>query len=160
MGPLPVPWPRLVTTDEVGSLLTALTEAPDRDVPGVLAAASWSSSAAAARRAMETAPAVARRLAETQWSVFASLTSLDGDRLQEARRLLGRTRDLLAHDELAAPLVPGLAQLEREAVQLITAVPPPPQPPVSRSTSGRSAPTGSSRSSRRCASKSAKDDSA
>lgn len=131
VGPLPVPWPRLVTTDEVGSLLTALAEAPDRDVPEVLAAASWSSSAAAARRAMETAPAVARRLAETQWTVFASLTSLDGDRLQEARRLLGRARDLLAHDELAAPLVPGLAQLEREAVQLITAVPPPPQPAAS-----------------------------
>ncbi|WP_168929655.1 phage resistance protein [Nocardioides sp. GY 10127] len=135
LGARPDPWPRLVTADEVGTLLARLGEASDADVPTVLAAAAWTSSAAAARRSMEQAGAVTRVLEQAQWHVFVSLGAITDERADRARDVLGRARDLLAHDELAASVVTGLAALDREAVRLLTTAPPPPVtppgPPVS-----------------------------
>jgi hypothetical protein len=109
----------------VSALLDSLmTESDDKRLIEKLAQAEWPTSAAAAKRSLESAEQVGRMLHNTNWDVVRALRTVTDNRKDEAVALLERLRDTAARDELAASLVTELPVIQREAIRLFTVTPP------------------------------------
>jgi hypothetical protein len=115
---------RWATAAAVRTLLDALqAEGDDLKLVESLAAVTWPTSAAAARRSLDSAQQVGRRLRDSQWDVFRALGRVVGERADAARSLLERLADTASRDELAASLASDLPEVQREAIRVLTAEP-------------------------------------
>lgn len=121
---------RWQTAAAVRSLLDDLVvTADDGDVVTRLAATTWPTTAAAARRSLDTAQTVADALRGAQWQVFGGLASVTDERVDEARSLLLELVDVSRRDELSAALAPVLGSVATRGLTLLTSNQPPPPPP-------------------------------
>ncbi|MBY9075953.1 DUF6079 family protein [Nocardioides sp. WL0053] len=121
---------RWATASAVSALLDSLmTESDDKRLIEKLARAAWPTSAAAAKRSLETAEQVGRTLHNANWDVLRALRTVADNRKDEAVALLERLSDAAARDELSASLVSELPVIQREAIRLFTVTPPPLPPP-------------------------------
>jgi hypothetical protein len=122
---------RWATAAAVRTLLDEmLLQGDDLDMIATLAAATWPTTAAAARRSIESMTALGEVLMRTQWEVVRALRAITDDRADEAKSLLDRLADTAARDEFSANLLTVLPAVQREAVSLIARTPSPPPGPV------------------------------
>ena len=141
---------RWQTAAAVRSLLDDLVvTADDGDVVTRLAATTWPTTAAAARRSLDTAQTVADALRGAQWQVFGGLASVTDERVDEARSLLLELVDVSRRDELSAALAPVLGSVASRGLTLLTRNEPRRRPAWSRASAGQGAYDGQCRSTRR-----------
>ena len=120
------PHDRLRTAAALRSLLEQLANDPeDLAVVAMLAAAQWPTTAAAAKRSLETESSVSAALERANWQVFSALRTVGPDKQAEATTLLEELRDTARHDELVLPLPPVLASVAERGLTLLTEEPDP-----------------------------------
>ncbi|HOB94381.1 MAG TPA: phage resistance protein [Aquabacterium sp.] len=110
------------------ALLAAMAAAPDDSLVAVLAQAALDTSEAAVGRSLAQAAACAEALNQTRWQVIDGAMARAGTQ-PAAAALAARLAELLQADEHVLPLKARLAEIERDAVALLTVAPPPPPPP-------------------------------
>ena len=92
---------RLRTASAVGALLDAVGEASsDQEVVAAVARVEWPSSAAAAKRSLESAARVVGAIQEAHWDVLRRLADATDERRDRARSLLGRLSEAWIRDGL------------------------------------------------------------
>lgn len=111
---------RLRSAEAVLALLRALEAAQRKGRIEIVARASVATSLEAMGRSFRSAAEVHRALEATKWELFTAITALPGDRGEAALAVRAKLVEVLTHDEYAQPLAPVLAQLEREAIRLLT----------------------------------------
>jgi hypothetical protein len=124
---------RLQTASAGLKLLESLLSPQSTGVVAVLASATMPGSDQALGRSLKSATQVLGTLESINWEVFEAVERLQDARRDAAERIRGRLRDALTQDEFAMALAPVLAQAQRDALNLIVEVQPPPtkpQPPV------------------------------
>jgi hypothetical protein len=111
---------RQVSAESAQALLASLSQAEEIDLVSTLAGASLNTSEAAVSRTLGQAQTCADALTNGGWQLFDALRGLEDHRRDAAAGIMTRLVTLLAADEHAAPLKAGLAELERDAMSLLT----------------------------------------
>jgi len=118
---------RQQSAESAQALLATLTQAAEGDVVSSLAAATLSTSEAAVSRTLGQAQACADALTNGNWQLFDVVRDLKDHRRDAATAIMNRLVELLTADEHVVPLKSRLAELERDAMQLLAAAAPAPQ---------------------------------
>lgn len=119
--------PRVRTCAGLVTLLPALEAAAHRDVVGVLARATITTTGAAYGAAGRRAADVVTAFGQVNWQPIEALPSLSDERRVAAGQLLSELTEGLNLDELAVALASRLKDIERKSVALL--IPPAPPPP-------------------------------
>jgi hypothetical protein len=122
---------RQQSAESAQALLATLSQAAEGDVVSSLASATLSTSEAAVSRTLGQAQACADALTNGNWQLFDVVRDLKDHRRDAAAGIMSRLAELLTADEHVVPLKSRLAELERDAMQLLAAgapVPPTPAP--------------------------------
>lgn len=135
---------RQQSAESAQALLATLTQAAEGDVVTSLATATLNTSEAAVSRTLGQAQACADALTNGNWQLFDVVRNLGDHRREAAAGIMTRLAEVLTADEHVVPLKARLAELERDAMQLLAAAAPvqPPAPvPAPVSPGGTVAPT-------------------
>jgi hypothetical protein len=97
-----------------------------------LAAATLNTSEAAVSRTLGQAQACADALTNGNWQLFDVVRDLGDRRREAAAAIMTRLGEVLIADEHVVPLKSRLAELERDAMQLLAAAAPAPVTPPSQ----------------------------
>jgi hypothetical protein len=119
---------RQQSAESAQALLAKLTQAADSDVVSSLATAILETSEAAVSRTMGQAQACADALTNGNWQLLDVVRDLGDHRREAALRIVTRLGEALTADEHVVPLKSRLAEVERDAMQLLAAAAPAPQP--------------------------------
>jgi hypothetical protein len=125
---------RQQSAESAQTLLATLAHASEGEVVSSLAAATLYTSEAAVSRTLGQAQPCADALTNGNWQLFDVVRDLKDQRRDAAANIMSRLVELLTADEHVLPLKSRLAELERDAMQLLAAAAPvmPPSPaPVS-----------------------------
>lgn len=117
------------TAESAHALLATMAAAADEGLIAALAGATLETSEAAVGRSLAQATACAEALNQTRWEVLDALPTLSDQRAPAAQSIQQRLSELLLTDEHVLPMRARLAELERDALRLLTVSPPPPPPP-------------------------------
>jgi len=120
--------PRHQTAEAVLGLLETVRDAKPAAVIEALASLTPQTSEAAMGTSLASAADVVGTLAATQWKLFESIRSLQDDRSEAAKALLGRVAEALCSDQHVMALGPVLKNEQSRAIDLLA--PPPPTKPV------------------------------
>ena len=120
--------PRQLTAESAQALLAALAQADEGTLVATLASAPLQTSDAAVGRTLGQALVCADALANTRWELFDAMRDLQDQRRDAAAAVLKRVGEALRSDEHVLPLKARLAELERDALRLLTATVPSPSP--------------------------------
>jgi len=120
---------RQQSAESAQALLATLTQAAEGDVVTSLASATLSTSEAAVSRTLGQAQACADALTNGNWQLFDVVRDLGDHRRDAAAGIMTRLAEVLTADEHVVPLKSRLAELERDAMQLLAAAAPA-QPPA------------------------------
>jgi hypothetical protein len=134
---------RQQSAESAQALLDTLTKAAEGDVVTSLATATLSTSEAAVSRTLGQAEKCADALANGSWELFDGVRDIGDGRREAAADIMSRLAEMLTADEHVVPLKARLAELERDAIQLLKASAPaqPPAPtPVPVSPGGSATP--------------------
>ncbi|MHB1122566.1 MAG: phage resistance protein [Ramlibacter sp.] len=122
------------TAESAQALLATLGTVPDEELIAALAQATLETSEAAVGRSLAQSAACTDALNQTRWEVIDAMRSLQDRRAEAAQALLQRLVELLQADEHVLPIRARLAEIERDALRLLTTVsdapPAPPAPPA------------------------------
>lgn len=118
------PSARQQSAESAQSLLATLTQAAEADVVTSLATATLSTSEAAVSRTLGQAQACADALTNGNWQLFDVVRDLADHRRAAAAAIMSRLAEVLGADEHVVPLKSRLAELERDAMQLLAAAAP------------------------------------
>jgi hypothetical protein len=122
---------RQQSAESAQALLATVTQAAEGDVVSSLAAASLNTSEAAVSRTLGQAQACADALSNGNWQLFDVVRDLGDYKREAAASIINRLVEVLTADEHVLPLKSRLAELERDAMQLLAAATPAPlQPPA------------------------------
>ena len=133
---------RQQSAESAQALLATLTQAPEDDLVSALAAATLSTSEAAVSRTLGQAQACADALTNGNWQLFDVVRDLQDHRREAATGIMKRLGEVLTADEHVLPLKSRLAELERDAMQLLAApAPATPPAPVPAPQGGTTPPT-------------------
>ncbi len=122
---------RQQSADSALALLATLIQASEGDVVSSLATAPLSTSEAAVSRTLGQAQACADALTNGNWQLFDVVRDLGDHRREAATGIMTRLSEVLTADEHVVPLKSRLAELERDAMQLLAAAAPAPATPPS-----------------------------
>ena len=122
---------RQQSAESAQALLATLTQAAEADVVSTLASANLSTSEAAVSRTLGQAQACADALTNGNWQLFDVVRDLRDHRHEAAASIMTRLVEVLTADEHVVPLKSRLAELERDAMQLLAAAAPAPVMPPS-----------------------------
>ena len=111
---------RVRSGESAQALLAALHAATDANLVQVLANATIETSEAAIGRSMAQAHNVADALNNAKWNIFDAMRDLQDQRQAAAASILSRLTEALGSEEHVIPLKSKLAELERDAVRLLT----------------------------------------
>ena len=117
---------RQQSAESAQALLATLTQAAEGDVVSSLATATLSTSEAAVSRTLGQAQACADALTNGNWQLFDVVRDLGDHRREAAAGIMTRLGEVLTADEHVVPLKSRLAELERDAMQLLAAAAPAP----------------------------------
>jgi hypothetical protein len=117
---------RQQSAESAQALLATLTQAADSDVVSSLATAILDTSEAAVSRTMGQAQACADALTNGNWQLLDVARELGDHRREAALRIVTRLGEALTADEHVVPLKSRLAEIERDAMQLLAAAAPAP----------------------------------
>lgn len=134
---------RQQSAESAQALLATLTQTAESEFVTSLANATLNTSEAAVSRTLGQAQACTDALANGNWQLFDVIRDLADHRRDAAATIMSRLVEMLAVDEHVVPLKSRLAELERDAMQLLTAAAPtqPSSPaPASPGGSGASTP--------------------
>jgi hypothetical protein len=120
---------RQQSAESAQALLATLTQAAEGDVVSSLAAATLNTSEAAVSRTLGQAQACADALTNGNWQLFDVVRDLGDHRREAAAAIMTRLGEVLIADEHVVPLKSRLAELERDAMQLLAATAPAPVTP-------------------------------
>ncbi len=120
---------RQQSAESAQALLATLTQAAEGDVVSSLAAATLNTSEAAVSRTLGQAQACADALTNGNWQLFDVVRDLGDHRREAAAAIMTRLGEVLIADEHVVPLKSRLAELERDAMQLLAAAAPAPVTP-------------------------------
>jgi len=133
---------RQQSVESAQALLATLTQAAEGDVVTSLATATLNTSEAAVSRTLGQAQACADALTNGNWQLFDVVRDLGDHRRDAAAGIMTRLAEVLTADEHVVPLKSRLAELERDAMQLLAAAAPTQPPaPAPVSPGGGAAPT-------------------
>jgi hypothetical protein len=117
---------RQQSAESAQALLARLTQAADGDVVSSLATAILETSEAAVSRTLGQAQASADALTSTNWQLFDGVRDLGDYRREAAAGIMTRLAEALTADEHVVPLKSRLAEIERDAIKLLSAAAPTP----------------------------------
>jgi hypothetical protein len=117
------------TAESAHALLATMAAAADEGLIAAVANATLETSEAAVGRCLAQATACTEALNQTRWEVLDALPTLSDHRAGAAQAIQQRLIELLVTDEHVLPMRARLAELERDALRLLTVSPPPPPPP-------------------------------
>ena len=120
---------RQQSAESAQALLATLTQAAESDVVSSLASATLNTSEAAVSRTLGQAQACADALTNGNWQLFDVVRDLGDHRREAAAGIMTRLVEMLTADEHVVPLKSRLAELERDAMQLLAAAAPAPVTP-------------------------------
>ena len=120
---------RQQSAESAQALLATLTQAAEGDVVSSLATATLNTSEAAVSRTLGQAQACADALTNGNWQLFDVVRDLGDHRREAAAAIMTRLGEVLTADEHVVPLKSRLAELERDAMQLLAAAAPAPVTP-------------------------------
>ena len=122
---------RQQSAESAQALLASLVQAADNHVVSSLAAATLMTSEAAVGRTLGQAQTCADGLSNANWQLFDVVRELSDHRREAAAGIMARLAEVLTADEHVVPLKSRLAELERDAMQLLAAAVPTPITPPS-----------------------------
>lgn len=129
--------PRLQTLRSAQALVVSLLQADDADVVRELAQTELTTSDAAVARLMGAVSELDALTRDARWGVFVHLGAVADQRQEAARQVLDGLADALSHDEHVHPLMPALAALNQQALEVLarpSGAPPAPQVPSADAT--------------------------
>jgi hypothetical protein len=115
---------RQQSAESAQALLATLAHAADSEVVSSLATAILDTSEAAVSRTMGQAQPCADALINGNWQLLDVVRDLGDHRREAALRIVTRLREALTADEHVVPLKSRLAEVERDAIQLLAAAAP------------------------------------
>jgi hypothetical protein len=110
---------RQQSAESAQALLATLVQAPEGEVVSSLAAATLNTSDAAVSRSLGQSQACADALSNGNWQLLDVVRDLADHRREAALGIMTRLREVLTADEHVVPLKSRLAELERDAMQLL-----------------------------------------
>ncbi len=112
---------RQQSVDSAQALLARLTQVAEGDVVSSLANAALNTSETAVSRTLGQPQTCADALTNGNWQLFDVIRDLGDSRREAAARIMSRLSEVLTVDEHVLPLKSRLAELERDAMQLLAA---------------------------------------
>ncbi len=112
---------RQQSAESAQALLATLAQAAEGDVVSSLANATLKTSETAVSRTLGQAQACADALSNGNWQLFDVVRDLRDSRREAATRIMNRLSEALTVDEHVLPLKSRLAELARDAMQLLAA---------------------------------------
>lgn len=120
--------PRQQSAESAQALLASLAQAAEVDVVTTLANASLHTSEAAVSRSLGQAQVCADALGSGNWQLFDVVRDLVDHRRDAALLIMSRLTEALTSDEHVVALKPRLEELTRDAMRLLAAAAPAPDP--------------------------------
>ncbi len=122
---------RQQSAESAQALLATLTQTAEGDLVSSMATATLNTSEAAVSRTLGQAQACADALTNGSWQLFDVVRDLKDHRREAAAAIMTRLAEVLTSDEHVVPLKSRLAELERDAMQLLAESTPTPVTPPS-----------------------------